>query len=117
MCKLAISLFFSFISLSVFSQQTGSLQGRVIGKDSLPISNASIRLLNTEKGGISNLNGQFKISALLPGKYQMELSAVGYTQKVSSVEIVAGEQKETDYYLDPAVSYLDEVVVSAEKYE
>ncbi len=117
MCKLAISLLFSLFSLSLFAQQTGSLQGRILSKDSLPISNASIRLLNTEKGGISNVNGHFSINGLFTGKYQIELSAVGYTQKVLAVDIVAGEQKETDYYLDQAVNYLDEVVVSAEKYE
>ncbi len=117
MFKLTTSFFLTLFTLSLYAQQTGSIEGRILGIDSLPLSNASIRLLNTEKGGISNAIGIFKISALLPGRYQMEISATGYSQKVSVVEIVAGIQKETDFYLEQALSYLDEVVVSAEKSE
>ncbi|MGL6267287.1 MAG: TonB-dependent receptor, partial [Chitinophagaceae bacterium] len=117
MFKLTTTFFLTLFTLSLFSQQTGSIQGRIFGTDSLPVSNASIRFLNTEKGGISNASGIFKITGVLPGKYLMEISAIGYSQKVSSVEIVDGKQSETDFYLEQRLSYLDEVVVSAEKSE
>ena len=117
MFKLSATIFFTLFALSLFAQQTGSLQGRIYGNDSLPVGNASIRLLNTEKGGISNANGLFTIKSLLPGKYQLEISAIGYSQKLWVVEIIANTPMETDYYLEQASSYLDEVVVSAEKVE
>lgn len=117
MCKLYCFILSLLISLSLFSQQANSLEGKVFDKDSMPVSNVSLRILNSNTGATSNLQGFFSIPSLMNGRYQLEISAIGFTQQVKTVDITEGIKNPIIIYLEPSNNYLDEIVVSAEKKE
>jgi iron complex outermembrane receptor protein len=117
MKKIIFSLVLVFCSLYAISQQNGTIKGLILGKDSLPVSNASVLLLNTPLGAVSNQAGRFEIKSVRSGFYQLQLSAVGYAQQVQSMTLEEGSAKEIIYYLEQVSNQLDEVVVSAEKME
>jgi iron complex outermembrane receptor protein len=117
MKKLMISFLFSVNTLLAISQQAGSIKGVVFDNDSLPVSSASIQMLNTTIGAVSNPNGRFEFNSIQPGNYLLQLSAIGYAQQVQSVIIEPGQSKEIIFYLEKVSNQLDVVVVSAEKME
>ncbi len=73
------------ISVSVFSQQSGSsIKGRVYdAKNNEPVSFATIAIQNTTTGTNSNIDGNFVLTDVKPGFYQLKVSAVGYKTYVS----------------------------------
>ena len=117
MKKLFFTFLYSLFTAFLFSQQSGSLQGKILSIDSLPASNVSVRLLNTPHGAITNTNGFFSFSSLIPGKYQLEITSIGFMQQVQQVEIIGGKQTITEFRILPTFFNIDEVVVTAEKTE
>jgi len=49
--------------LSLSAQAQSILQGRILGRDSLPLAGVSIRNINTRSITISNSNGLYSITA------------------------------------------------------
>ncbi len=99
-----------------FSQQTYVLKGQVKTITGNGLDKATVSLLNTGLGAVTDLRGSFQISGLLPGKYLLQASAMGYASVVHEVELSA-KMAALEFTLTPSYSNLDEVVVSAEKEE
>ena len=73
---LSTLMFFSF--LSVFAQE-GVIQGKVlnpINNDPIPFANIIVQGL--EVGAVSDMDGNYKISGLEPGLYNVKASFVGF---------------------------------------
>lgn len=83
-------LFFT-TSLALYSQ--GTLTGRIIDEDTKePIISANVIVLqNGEqigKGAAANIDGEFRISPLEGGKYDIQVSYSGYQTKIQSDVVV-----------------------------
>src|SRR5690242_4558316 len=95
--KTAFSLF--LIALSIFAAaQTGTLKGTV--KDALgnPLGGASVTLLGSSKGTLTNSEGSYSFN-LTAGTQTIVASYVGLGSARQSVTIKAGETTSLDFTL------------------
>ena len=82
-------------STRVHAQVTGStLSGKVTGPNSSGVSNADISIKNMENGRARTLtvnpDGSFALQNLLPGTYEITVSAFGFADTKKSLTIVLG---------------------------
>ena len=115
--KCILCLFLSIVlAANIYAQQNSAFRGRVINDAGDGVQKASVVLLNTGLGAITDGAGYFQLPSPGPGKYQLLVTAMGYASML----------KETDFGKDtglirismsPSYAHLDEVIVSAEKAE
>lgn len=91
-----------------------SIKGTIKNQVGEGIVGASVVVLNTSKGNISDKSGNFEI-ALPKGKYDVSVSAVGYASKIQTVEV--NSVTNLDLTLKENSEELSEVVVTAQKTE
>lgn len=74
---LFLALFFS--QVFQLSAQTGVIQGRIFNEaNNRPVEFATVTLQNTDFGANADSLGKFEIQGLMPGLYNMEVTAIGY---------------------------------------
>lgn len=109
-------LFFLLVlSQIVFAQNRWVFQGKIVDeqtKEGIPF--AHIFFNNTSFGTQANEEGEFTISKVLSGQYQVHVSSVGYENKVYGLKI---EENRTNQliFLKESANNLLEVKVSAGK--
>ncbi|MCT4583167.1 MAG: carboxypeptidase regulatory-like domain-containing protein [Flavobacteriales bacterium] len=95
--KITLSLFFILLGIGYsFAQSgTGTLKGTVLDESGEPLPFVNVTLKqngNLKTGATTDFDGNFKISSLEPGKYDLEVSFVGYqTQKTEGI-IIKGDK-------------------------
>ena len=100
----------------VIGQENGSVSGLVTDSVSgEPLLAVSV-IVDRRSGTITNLNGAFTLS-LDPGEYLIEFSYLGYSDQQEQISIKAGERIRLEIRMKVSSKLLDEVVVSAGKYE
>jgi len=113
--NIVISLSFMFGHLGAID--TGKMSGRVYDKETGdPLPGANIMILETTMGSASDVNGDYLILNINPGKYKVRAQMIGYTA-MSVVDVVINGDLTTtiDFPLTSEVIEGDEVVVVAEK--
>lgn len=113
-------LFFTFVwfcTATMLGQDfnvhiTGKITDAVTGK---PLSGADIYIASSQKGTISDENGNFKLTNLRQGKYTVIVSYIGYKKFDKTLNINANET--LNVALQPQVESLNEVVIKATKTE
>jgi iron complex outermembrane receptor protein len=115
--KKTIALFALFFTVIYsFAQSTIDFSGKITDEASKPVGGASVVLLNTNLGSVTDKNGQFSFSKIHTGTYQLHVTAIGYATVTREVNVSSGGAQ-TSIALTPSATRLDEVVVSAEKRE
>ncbi len=109
--------FLSMIMVSslVFSQEKGSIVGKITDKelnnDPLPFANVLIK--GTTKGTTSDIDGLFSIENVDPGTYTLVISFIGYkTLEIPNVKVEANKVTEINTGLGQDAQALDEVVIT-----
>ncbi len=76
--------------------QRGSLAGYVLDKATgVPLPRANVRLADaSSRGAATDAGGVFNIATLLPGRYVLEISHVGYETAVDTVQVRPDERTE-----------------------
>lgn len=100
---------------SLLLAQTGIIAGKVIdAKSAEALIGVSVRLKNGG-GAITDLDGNFRIGNVTPGKHKLSLNYTGYAPKmVEDIDVKSGEISTVDIVLEePAGQTLSEVVVVA----
>ena len=88
-----------FISFAGAQSYT-ALSGTVTSGDTKALAGASIVVLNTNRGTVSDANGFFHLDKIFPGKYTVQVSAVGYATVSKEVDLLAGGKNETAFVLN-----------------
>ncbi len=98
------------------AQSTGKLTGRVTdGETGEALPGASIVLVGTQLGTITDVDGNYLLLGVPVGTYDVQASFVGYQTEVrTGVEINAGYTREINFTLSPGVQ-LEEIVVEYER--
>ena len=87
------------------------LRGKVMDKETeLPISGAYISIKNTKRKTVSGKTGDYQIGVPAKGTYVVEISYIGY--KLVRQAIVSSGDVTKDFFLEPSVNALNEVVVN-----
>lgn len=92
--------------------QTASITGTVNDDKAEPLAFASVVLKNTKKGTSSDVNGAYRIEDIIPGKYVLMISTIGFAPSRKTIELKEGESKTINFRLQPSVELLDETVVT-----
>ncbi len=101
----------------VFGQDFGTLTGSVIDKETgEKLIGANIVLQAKQIGATTDANGEYLISNIPPGKYNISVSYIGYLQFTLSNYIVsAGITDTVNFALSPGTIINEEVVVTGER--
>ena len=95
-----------------------TISGHVIEKDSEEdIPFATILIVGTDKGAVSNEVGQFKLTHLNEGSYTLRVSAVGYKTLEKTITVGSEYMAVVHFPLEEEAYVVDEVVVSASRTE
>ncbi|HUH73034.1 MAG TPA: TonB-dependent receptor [Chitinophagales bacterium] len=112
--QFSLLLLFVFQMMYSFGQSPiGELRGYVYDETGFPLIGANIILDKTQNGATTDLDGLFIIRNIQPGTYNLTISYLGY-KSITEFNIIVksvGNQA-LSFKLDPAVSELDEVVVT-----
>jgi outer membrane receptor protein involved in Fe transport len=102
-------------SFSSLTAQNGTISGTVTDastKEALP--GVTVRAGNA--GAATDVNGAFSLS-LPPGNYQLETAFTGYEIITKSIRLAAGQTLQLDLKLNSADNLLQQVTVTAGKFE
>lgn len=102
--------------LHLHAQTLRTLTGKVVDEKGVPVTGASVRLLNTDKVNISKSTGEFLLENIALGKYTLQASAVGFAT-VTQETSVNDASSQLTIVLPGTTRQLDEVVVTAQKRE
>ncbi|HVU85553.1 MAG TPA: TonB-dependent receptor, partial [Puia sp.] len=105
-----------FMFLSAMSQTSGKISGVITDENNQPVKWATVHVWNTDLSVISNGQGAFTIQPLQPGRYTIEISAVGFAAINREVEASASGST-LNIQLRESGKQLDEVLVTARKKE
>lgn len=106
------AIFFSSPLLAQ-KESPATLTGKIIdGSDNTGLVGASVLLVGTYKGASTNIDGEFVVSGIKPGDYQIKIQYYGYETKIyNGYTFVAGETKTLTVTLNPQSESLNEVVI------
>ena len=76
-----------------------------------PLQGANVSLAATRQGAMTDADGRYRFMAS-PGRFQLRVRYVGYVMATDSITIVEGQTSTHDFTLKPALTSLDQVVVT-----
>lgn len=94
--------------------QAQTIRGTVVDSDSKqPLPYSTVVIVNGTKGSITDENGEFKITGLSVGRYDVEASFLGYeSHRIAQVLVSSGKQTDLIFELKPLAQEIGEVVVT-----
>lgn len=90
----------------------GTIKGKITNEKGDPVSGASVLLSGADKGTAATNTGEFTLSNVKPGKYILQVSAVGFQNITQSVTIADNQTLNLSFELKENNSALNEVVVT-----
>ena len=89
--KVLLTVLVLFGLLNVSHAQKGVITGKItIQQDGTPLSRATVKISDTNKGALSDLNGDYRIQNLEEGAYTLVVSYLTFETKEVLVNVVAG---------------------------
>jgi len=109
---LTITLLGCLVAGSVWSAVTSRITGVVTnGETNQPIPGATVSVVGTTLGAVSDENGKYTILNVPVDVYTLRFSSIGYrTLEVSNVSVSAELASFQDHTLEPATEALNEVI-------
>ena len=95
--------------------QTGIIQGKISNAiNNEPILFANVLLLGTDQGTTSDENGNFELSGIEPGLYDLRFSYVGFEElTIYEIQVSSSRPVSLDVKMEESSQNLEEVVVKA----
>jgi outer membrane receptor for ferrienterochelin and colicin len=111
--SLVILLFLSVFTFDTFAQKA-TVKGKIIDQDSkLSLPGASVFLQGSSIGASADMDGNYIITGIEPGKYNLIFRFIGFdTDTMKDVTLSAGEVKMINKNMKESSLQLDEVTVS-----
>lgn len=103
-------------SFGAFSQaNTGSLSGYVVdGKTEEVLIGATVRLVGTELGAITDVNGFYTIVNIPAQTYSVETSFIGFVSEVRyNIVVRSGGTPDLNFQLKEEINQLEDIVITA----
>lgn len=101
-------------SLTVRAQENsrGIVVGKILSADAQPLTQVNVRLTNTQRGTMTNEQGEFILNNVPAGAHVLVVSRVGHGRLRQAVTVSAGDTTRLgDVILQEAVESLEEVTV------
>src|SRR5689334_22138650 len=115
---LIVSTLFVLLQNTLLAQAPeGSIRGVVRDDTGAVVTKTTLRVRQPQFGGgrvmATNVNGQYYITNLEPGDYEIEASAPGFDTEVQNVRLLVGDQLTVNFQLHPG-SVHERVLVSGQ---
>lgn len=106
---------FYLIPILAFAGTTGKISGKITdAATGEPLIGANIVIVGTSMGNATDVNGNYVILNIPPGKYNVKISSVGYKSlAISDVRIVVDRTTDLSYALEATTVQVGEVVIEA----
>ena len=105
-----------FAIAQIFAQQTATISGEVLEKQTnTTLSYVQVVIVGTTIGTTTNENGQFNITGLKPGTYEIKATMMGYSPTSIKATVENGSEVVVTFELNPNVLEADEIFVTATK--
>ncbi|MCV9388939.1 TonB-dependent receptor [Reichenbachiella ulvae] len=107
-------LILSLLLLSITAQgqnPTAQIKGIVLDENQEPLPGFTVRLKESDRGAITDLNGYFQIQNLKAGHHTLQLSGVGYQTKSLVRQLQKGQQLEIKVNMEVSTQEMNEVIV------
>lgn len=108
--KLQLTLIFMLVAHIVWAQ-TSSISGRIVNEYS-PLTNVTVAIPTLKKVAVTDENGYYSITGLMPGNYPLRISYVGYRTIETEFDINVEEDLKRSYVIKLDVLNLGEIVVT-----
>lgn len=120
MKKIIFMMLMFFIAQIAMSQKTtdANINGHIIDKETnqhIPFIN--IHLKGTTIGTVSDETGHYYLKNLPEGSFVLVASSVNYSSEEIEIVNVKNKTQEINFMLEPQITLIEGVVVSANKYE
>lgn len=104
-------------SVSLFGQNGASVSGNIVNRSTQqPAAGLTITLNPGGQATITDSLGNFRIKGITPGTYMVSVSGVGIQPKsLANIVITTGNEMVLAIEVEPAVTQLNEVVISGRK--
>lgn len=112
---LLVLIFFILTLHTSYGQSVGNISGYVADSTGSPLSQASIQLLGTTMGTVSDSSGKFFFTNVPLGKHSILVSTVGYQKKIMEIDVEASKNTYVAFTLEGETRRLDEVVLSSDR--
>lgn len=89
----------------------GIITGRILDEERLPLPGATLMIKSINQGTVSDGNGFYRIVKLLPGKYEITVSYIGFKNITEFVTVEEGKATAKNFYMEAGID-LNEVVVN-----
>ena len=117
-----VMLVLACVSMSLYAvnpiKEGNMIAGPVIVKgteESIPF--ATVMILGTNRGAVSNEEGQFEFRKLAAGKYTLRVQVMGYKTQEKTITVSAEATSVVHFQMEEESFMTDEVVVSANRNE
>ncbi len=93
--------------------QNASVSGKISNTSGEGLSFATVAIVNSPYGTITNEKGEYKLTELPSGEINLEVRLLGYRSQSITLQLKEGESLVRDFNLEKDVLRLDDIVVSA----
>jgi TonB-dependent receptor len=99
------------------AQENGSIKGVVVDETTGDgLISATVRLVGTKKGARTDVKGNYRINAVPPGEYAIQIKYVGYqTKEITGISVGPGQTVTVEVTMNLDNKMTEEVVVTARK--
>ncbi len=103
------------LTISPLSAQTGTITGTVVAtQGGAPLSGASVSVIGTVRGSVTNPNGVYEIT-VPAGVYTLRARMIGFASAERRVTVRAGQLLTVDFQLPPGALLIDEISVTGSR--
>ncbi len=95
------------------AQQTGVIQGVVVGPNGALIANAQVSIAALRAGAISGEQGRFQLVGVPAGEHEIRVDLIGYRSVTQTVTLAPGQTLDLRLQLQISAISLDQIVVTA----
>ncbi|PKH52379.1 TonB-dependent siderophore receptor [Tenacibaculum sp. Bg11-29] len=96
--------------------QTGNIKGRLLTNDNQPAKNVAIYIKNSNKGTVSNENGNYEITNIPVGLKKINFSIIGLNNKSIEVTIIENKTITIDnIVLNVSQEVLNEITITSKR--
>ncbi|MCU0446306.1 MAG: TonB-dependent receptor [Microscillaceae bacterium] len=110
MQKRLLFIFLTCLSLQWASAQVGSISGRVLDNQNLPLPGATVYIESIRNGAVSNVDGEFIITNVPSGDYVLKITYIGFKTITQNVSVSGGDAN-VSIKLEPSSVELSGVIV------
>lgn len=101
-----------FVAVTYSFAQSGEIQGTVTDAQSgEPLPGTNVYIPELERGTSTGTQGNFEITNIPEGTYELRFSFIGYSTYTQEVEVNSGQTTTVNIELKPSATNLDELVV------